>query len=162
MVSNEIFNAAYEDKENHKIMSAAAKKFTSKIPLDEMKSLKLDTLMTSLINYSIEKSNGMSFKSYLYKNMRYSCLKFIENKKKLATRYSQLPYLDGLGPEYSINLDSFEDLISTLNVEEKSIIIDRFVYDKTLKEIGDKNGYCYETARKKINTILDKLKGVLS
>lgn len=111
---------------------------------DEIRSCQLIGLWQCL-----RKCNRKSIIPYLYSCVRGECLKYLnsQGKEKVSENIekSVLPHFD---------------MLEALNDETKHLIHQRFFQNMTFKEIGNKNGYSHETARKRVQKALESLKSV--
>jgi RNA polymerase sigma factor (sigma-70 family) len=153
-ISNKQYEDALNNNNNRAIIEHACKTFIGIIPDDELQHCKLIALWESLQRYRPEK--GKKFTSFLYQKVRWECYKALKqiNKEK---RYVSI-IEDVVGKDSDENFDEWLELLP--DKESKKLIEQRFLQKMTLKEIGKYHGYSYETARKRINKIINYIHAI--
>ena len=123
---------------------------------DEMDSLIYFTYVKCSKQYDKTKSLA-KFTTYLYQsidhNSRKLYLKTVRSKEKSK---SSLFFDSASQPLSGTHQETFEILESVKSVDEESykILVQKFLYGMTNVEIGKENGYCRESARKKVKKAL--------
>lgn len=148
VIPDEEFEEALNNIDNRLIMEKAVSSFHKAIGYDELYRCKLIALWKALQKWQPE---GRKFTSFLYQKVYWECLKVLKQQKK--THY--LPIIIDEPEHISSN---FEELIEILPYDMRDIIIKRFVYKMTLREISQFYGSCHETIRRKIRRALIILK----
>jgi RNA polymerase sigma factor (sigma-70 family) len=155
-VSDKKFDEAYDNDYNRKIMNKVCyenlKGICSK---DEMKSVMMNTLWTCIQKFNDKKN--VKFSSYLYRSIQNNTRR-IYNKK--AREFKNVTLIDNLHTVAISQKEKEEvrdilDSIKDLNYELYNIIIQKFYYGMTNKEIGQANGYGKEAARKKLKKAIE-------
>lgn len=145
VVTNEEYKKAWEKQVNQKILASSTKKFRFLIPEDELTSCKMIALWKTLGSYDDNHITKKKFVSLLYDIAKNCCISWIrDNKDKInaVSLYSDIESYD--------DSNFFETVYLINNSPLEAIILDRFYYKMTLKEIADKNDCSIETIRRKI------------
>ena len=144
-VSNTEFEKALNNEDNQKIMNRVVKPFRSMLDKDEIYRCKLIALWESMMQWV---PGQRKFSSMLYQKLHWACLGAIKDKNKTRKRYMSLEF-DPAARYESSNMEVF-DVFSTLLPNLREIMIKRFIYRMTLREISEIYGCCKETVRKRI------------
>ena len=149
----EALNNEYYSKILHKVCRQNLNGVCNK---DEMKSIMMNTLWDCLGKYN--SSKNVKFSSYLYKSIQNNSRRIYKNKAKdfknvklIDNFHSTLAYDNKLKEEVKDILEALE----SKNIELHKIIIQKFYYRMTNKEIGEANGYGKEAARKKLKKAIE-------
>lgn len=145
------FENALKDPNNKAIMIKASSAFQKLISKEELESCKMVALWQSMQDWRFD--GGQKFESYLYQKVKWECLRVCIKEFKYKKRNRELVH--DIKTKKS---ESLVDVLEILDPSEQTLIIQRYIYNMTLKEIGIQHGYSYETARKKIKKILLKIK----
>lgn len=159
IISNEEYEVALKNEQNMSIMNKAASTYRFSIDPDELYRCKLIALWNALKRW---KPGGRNFLSFLYQRVIWECLKLLAQQRR--TRYNNTyPIIYDIESESSpVDRDDVHRLIDILPTSElKNVIIQKYVYNMTLMEIGSLNNFSYETARRKIRTAIKYLKSNL-
>lgn len=161
------FDGYYNDPHVRKIMAKSASRFKHSFDEDESGSIQAEWLWHSIRKY--DKTKSAKFSSYLFGQVAYGFrIKLKERKKRKDFVYlSTLADNQGDSSEVfsSVNKLSLKnnsevkDFMMDLPPDLKSILNQRFFHKMTMEEIGSKNGYSRETARRKINSAIEFCKG---
>jgi RNA polymerase sigma factor (sigma-70 family) len=149
----EAINNDYYNKILYKVCNNNLKSVCDR---DEIKTIVLTTLWNCIDKYNIKKN--VKFSSYLYRSIQNNSRRIYKKKIKESR---EKPLIDNLHSELLIDNKSFEEArdilmsIKDLNEELYDVLILKFYYNMTNKEIGLKNGYGKEAARKKLKKALD-------
>jgi RNA polymerase sigma factor (sigma-70 family) len=142
MVNDKEYEDALNNHDNQMIMHSASVSFVRILDEDEIYRCKLIALWEALQAWKPDR--GSKFTAFLYQRVKWECLKSIQNQKQY--RDIQLDNIDQeVLPETSI-----DELLEILPEDLKGVVKKRYLYNMTLREIGDEYGYSYETARKKL------------
>tara|TARA_B100000497_G_C7440292_1_gene274033 strand:+ start:68 stop:544 length:477 start_codon:yes stop_codon:yes gene_type:complete len=144
---NNQFSKKWNDSNVSNIMNKVANRYRRNIDLDEIESIKMNTLWKCIEKHDEEKSK---FTSFLYSQLSYA-LKNKVKKKKLEYNCSSIEKTD-YKAEMSLE---YIDIVSGLPDEAKNIINQRFYQNLTMKEIGKINGYSRETARRRLKNAIN-------
>ena len=144
---NNQFSKKWNDSNVSNIMNKVANRYRRNIDLDEIESIKMNTLWKCIEKHDEEKSK---FTSFLYSQLSYA-LKNKVKKKKLEYNCSSIEKTD-YKAEMSLE---YIDIVSGLPDEAKNIINQRFCQNLTMKEIGKINGYSRETARRRLKNAIN-------
>lgn len=148
VISNEKYEEALVNKDNQLIMDQACSRYRRSMTPDELYRCKLIALWSAMQNWN---ENGGNFSSFLYKRVGWECLKTISENKKFNKHFISCllyDFSDEKNNNCNIDLDKILDVLP--EKELKDVLIQRFVYNMTLTEIGRRNNFSYETARKRI------------
>jgi DNA-directed RNA polymerase specialized sigma24 family protein len=143
-VSNEVFNEAYNNIDNKKIINRVKKMYRNNIPKEDLDDCGLYALWHALIFHKDEKGK---FTSTLYKMVNWKCNAYVKkNNKPVPTS------LDDTNLSYSQKFyDEFEDYISILPKDLAEIVEQRIVQKKTITQIGKERNIGFDAAKSKIN-----------
>lgn len=122
------------------IMNAVGSKYRS-IDQDQLESIKLNTLWECAKKYDPKK--GTKFTSYLYQNLVYA----FKNELKKNIREFATESIELNTPARASN---YTDIFDGLPKEYANLLEQKYIYNMTMNEIGKKNGYSRETARRKV------------
>jgi len=142
IVTNEIYEEALKDNDNIMIMHSAGSRFASVLDVDEVYRCKLIALWKALQAW--EENLGSKFTGFLYQQVYWECLKNVNrNKKRVEV---QADYID---QEVLPDTPLYE-ILDGLPSDLQDIVEKRYVYNMTLREIGDEYGFSGETIRKRL------------
>ena len=156
-IGDEEFDLAWNDINNVKILNKVCSKYSRIIPKDELDRCKLIALWEALKAYDPEK--GQKFTSFLYKRADWECKKqlYAINKHSKSVEYQEY-----YGLCNDVELAEIKDLLQKLHPRLRTVIKQRFFDNLTMEEIGKKNNYSRETARRYIISALEKLREYVS
>ena len=154
MVSNKEYEDALKNRDNIMIMHSAGSNFSHTLDEDEIHRCKLIALWEALQAWKPDR--GSKFTVFLYQRVQWECLKSINYNNKHRD-----VQLDGIDQEIlpDTSLDEFLEILPN---ELRDVIEKRYVYNMTLREIGEEYGYSYENARKKLKKAFKHIKMVYS
>jgi RNA polymerase sigma factor (sigma-70 family) len=151
-VSNQKFQEAINNDYYRKIMSKVCSENLRGIcSKDELKSIMMTTLLGCLQKFDDNKK--VKFSSYLYRSIQNNTRR-IYNKK--SREFKNKEFIDNYHSLVDTNFENKEEArdilmsLQELNPELYNIIVQKFYYGMTNKEIGQSNGYGKEAARKKL------------
>ena len=152
-ITDEEFEAAYKNQDNMNVIRAATRKYSNLLSADCQETCGMHGLWRCLQSHNPE--YGRKFTTSLFIHVDWQCKR--ELSKRIKNNESNLGDLDT-----QISFENPEnillDALDFLPEKQKQIIHQRFYENRTLEEIGDKNGYTKEAARQNINKIINKLK----
>ena len=122
------------------IMNAVGSRYRSIDP-DQLDSIKLNTLWECAKKY--DPKRGTKFTSFLYQNLTFA----FKNELKKKIREFPTETIELNTPSRSTN---HADIFDGLPKEYAVLLEQKYVYNMTMNEIGKKNGYSRETARRKV------------
>ena len=135
------------------IMNSVCNRYRRAIDLDQIESIKTNTLWKCLQNY--DKSYGAKFTSYLYQQLSFACKNEL---KKLNREYATENIAQNTVDPKSNFSESMSEFVDGLSKEDADIIVQRFVYNMTMIEIAKANGYSRETARRRVSKAIKMYK----
>lgn len=139
---------ALENIDYKKIMDSVCAKYSKTVDPDDMSSLRLEILWKCL--NSFDEDRGVKFTTFLYQQLNYAMM----NQLRIRRREKNgIPFDICHKPKENI-----EVLLSDLNEDQKRILKQRYLDRMTMVEIGVKNGYSRETARRAVNSALSVFK----
>ena len=152
-VTDAEFEKAYKNQDNKNIIKAATKKYSSRLSQDAQKTCGLHGLWRCIKNH--DDKYGRKFTTSLFIHVDWECKREIG-----ALSRKPLSFLGEFDNEIAFTPASGEisDILETLSEKQRQIIHQRFYENRTLEEIGKKQGYSKEAARQNINKILSKLR----
>lgn len=148
VIENKDFESALANLDNKLIMDKACASFRNIIERDELYRCKLVALWEAMQKWNPQ---GRKFTSFLYQKVRWECLKVVQIQKKQRL----LPILRDEASHFT---SDFHEMIEILPLELQDILVKRYIYNMTLREISQFYGTCHETTRRKINRALEMLK----
>ena len=141
-ISNEVYEQALSNRDNLMIMHSAGSRFMSALDADEIHTCKLMALWKALQKWKAD--HGSKFTGFLYQQVKWECLKNINQNKK--NKDVQVDHVDReVLPETPIC-----EILDCIPKNLRDIVEKRYVYGMTLREIGEQHGYCYETIRRRL------------
>ena len=144
-ISNETYERALKNNDNIMIMYSVTSKFLNILDKDEIKRCKLIGLWKALQKWKSD--GGRKFTTFLYQRVYWECLKIIIQKKQ--NKYIPTEYIDSsVLPKPSIS-----ELVEDLPKDLQDIVIKRYIYGMTLREIGKEHNCCYETIRCRLKNV---------
>jgi len=163
-ISNEEYYEAYTNEQYKSIISKAMSPF--KIDRFEAVRIKDDALWMALQTHDPKRSK---FETYLYNKVRWMCRRQVWSRspknKSFHNKMEVLKEMDikKLNKSYDpisdhINKMQCEEILSTLNDDDRQLLIDRFFLSKTYKEIADKKNVSIQRIEQKIKDLLEKIK----
>lgn len=150
---DEAINNDYYKKIMHKVCNENLKGVCSK---DEIKSIIMNTLWGCLQKF--DNTKNVKFSSYLYRSIQNNSRRVYNKKSK---EFKNQEYIENYHSILKVDNSSKEEArdimmsIEDLNPELHNILVQKFYYNMTNKEIGERNGYGKEAARKKLKKALD-------
>jgi len=125
------------------IMNKVASRYKGSIDIDDIESIKMQTLWKCIEKY--DESRGSKFTSYLYQQLSFAFKNKLKSKK-VEFANSEIEKPDGK------NKHKYEiiDILTGLEPELEEVLTQRFYYNMTMVEIGKANGYSRETARRRL------------
>lgn len=149
----EAINNEYYKKIMHKVCNENLKGVATK---DEIKSIMMNTLWSCVQKF--DNTKKVKFSSYLYRSIQNNSRRIY---KKKAKDFKNLEYIENYHGIISHNFLEKEEArdilmsIQDINLELYNILIQKFYYNMTNKEIGQSNGYGKEAARKKLKKAIE-------
>jgi RNA polymerase sigma factor (sigma-70 family) len=135
---------ALENIDYKKIMDSVCAKYSRSVDPDDISSLRLEILWKCL--KSFDEDRGVKFTTFLYQQLNYAMM----NQLRIRRREKNgIPF-----DICHIPKENIEVLLSDLNEDQKRILKQRYLERMTMVEIGAKNGYSRETARRAVNSAL--------
>lgn len=132
---------------------------------EEIKSIAMSTLWNCISKYN--ESRGVAkFSSYLYKSAENNTRRLYNKKIKTKNTEVELHTFhicSRMEDDRLAKQEAFEILESVKELDEESydILIKKYYYGMTNKEIGISNGYGKETARKKVKKALELCRDIV-
>lgn len=149
----EAINNDYYNKIMYKVCSENLKGACSR---DEMKSIMMSTLWGCIQKF--DNTKKVKFSSYLYRSMQNNSRRFYKKKQR---QNKDSEFIDNFHSILKVDTyarDEARDILMSvedLNPGLHKILIQKFYYGMTNKEIGEANGYGKEAARKKLKKALE-------
>ena len=147
---NEKFASKWNDSNVSNIMNKVANRYRANIDVDEIESIKMNTLWKCIEKHDEDKSK---FTSFLYSQLSFA-LKNKVKKKKLEYNCSTIEKEDF---KAVVSME-YTDILSGLPDDTRQILNQRFYQNLTMKEIGKINGYSRETARRRLKNAINLCK----
>ena len=154
-VTDEEFETAYNNQDNKNIIKAVTKKYSGRLSEDIQTSCGLHGLWRCIQSH--DDSYGRKFTTSLFIHVDWECKRELTslNKKKTGC-------LGDLDEDVACPTSSVprSEILDSLPEKQKEIMYQRFYENRTLEEIGKKQGYSKEAARQNINKIIAKLREI--
>lgn len=150
---NEALKNEYYNKILYKVCNVNLKNVCTR---DEIKSIIMDTLWNCIDKYDNQKN--VKFSSYLYRSIQNNARRVYKKKIKECKEKHLIDNFHSILIKDNRSVEEARDIlmsIKDLNEELYDILIYKFYYNMTNKEIGEKNGYGKEAARKKLKKALN-------
>jgi hypothetical protein len=148
-INSKIENAL-KDTNILKIMNRASKRFKNQLNKDIIYSCQLNALWKACANHDPEK--GAKFTTYLYHGVFIECMKEIKFVQKSNRAKAKLH--DNIPDNHNQYLAI--DILDELKGEDKELFLDR-MSNMTIAEISNKHKINRETARRRVNKIIQNL-----
>ena len=152
---NQQFEEKWNDSNIRNIMNKISNRYEKNIDLDDIESIKMNTLWKCIQKY--DKNRGTKFTSYLYQQLSYAFKNKVKKKRVEFNVNNSFGGPDKVDTNYPNALEVI-DIVNDLEPEMAHIIEQRFYNNMTMKEIGKKNGYSRETARRKLKNAIKTCK----
>ena len=142
------FEDLVKDPDVVNIMNKVSSKFQKGIDRDDVQSVQLDTLWKCLNHY--DESKGAKFTTYLHNQLTFAFKNHLKKQKQQLN----------LGDLHSNIIDRHDysrdahDLVNGLPKHISNILEQRYIYNMTMVEIGNANGYSRETARRRLKNAI--------
>ena len=150
---NQQFEEKWNDSNVRNIMNKVSKQYRYKIDLDDIESIQMNTLWKCIEKY--DENRGTKFTSYLYQQLSYA----FKNKIKKKRQEFNVDKFDKMDANYGNKLEVI-DIVHGLDPDTAKILEQRFYNNMTMKEIGKRNGYSRETARRKLKNAIKTCKTI--
>ena len=146
------FEEKWNSPDVQNIMNKVSNRYRRNIDHDDIESIKMDTLWKCIKKYDMSKSK---FTSYVYQQITFA---FKNKVKKKRNEYNT----DTLEKEDTNTRMKMEvtDIITGLDEEDSKSLTQRFYDNMTMKEIGKRNGYSRETARRRLKNAIKLCKSM--
>jgi RNA polymerase sigma factor (sigma-70 family) len=121
-----------------------------------MKSIMMSTLWGCIQKF--DSSKKVKFSSYLYRSMQNNSRRVYKKKSKYFKDHEYIENFHGLLKVDNDAKNEARDILMSVqdvNPELHKILVQKFYYGMTNKEIGEVNGYGKEAARKKLKKALE-------
>ncbi len=163
-VTDKELREALNNRDNINVMNKICSKYTEIICYEELKRCRLISLWEALKSYDPSKGK-CKFTSFLCNRLFWEIQKQLYeiNKERRIPKSDPASTLISEICHSKENFDNLEidEIFENLDNNSRDILFKRFYESKTAKEIGQDNGYGRETARRRINEALEKLKQCL-
>lgn len=141
---NQEFEEKWNDADVRNIMNKVSNRYVKNIDADDLESIKMNTLWKCIEKYDPDR--GTKFTSYVYQQLTFALKNQIKKKRKEFNSQRTLEKMD----VNQVMYQEVYDIITGLEEEDTKILEQRFYHNMTMKEIGLKNGYSRETARRRL------------
>ena len=141
MITDNDFEKALKDSNNRRIMNKVSCKYINSISYDDLESEKLIVLWECLKTY--DPTRKKKFTSFLYQKLDWRYKKIVREKKRRKSVFYE-----------NIDAKNYGGLPKHLT----KVIIQYYLHNMTIEEIGNQNHYSRETARRLIKKALGKIR----
>lgn len=148
------FEELLNDDQIKKITHKASIKFANSLSKDEIYTCIINALWKATIKHNPEL--GSKFTTYLYKGVIMECLSQVKfNKNNFLSFHNNIQ--DKKSSDMSL------DILDQIELcDNPDIIIDKFINNKSIKEMAAERGVSGETIRLKIHKNIKKLKKLIA
>lgn len=154
--ANDIFQEAINNEYYKKILYKVCNENLRDVcTKDEIQSVALSTLWNCVQKYKANKE--VTFSTYLYRSIQNNSRRLY--KKKIKTCREKQLFINQTDLVFDPdNQEEARDIlmsVKSVNQELYNILVQKFFYGMTNKEIGQANGYGKEAARKKLKKAIE-------
>lgn len=146
-ILNNNFEEYWKSSDVQNIMNKVANRYKNSIDMDDIESIKMQTLWRCIDKY--DESRGTKFTSYLYQQITFAFKNKLK-KKRMEFNNDSIEKQD----INTVNKMEVFDILTGLEPELRDVIDKRFYHNMTMVEIGESNGYSRETARRRLKKAL--------
>jgi RNA polymerase sigma factor (sigma-70 family) len=150
------FEELWENSDVRNIMNKVSNLYKKNIDFDDIESIKMDTLWNCIKQY--DEKRGTKFTSFVYQRLSYAYKSFLKTKNPtndVKTLSCETFYTEPIDKNQLDQMEVF-DIITGLDEETKTLLNQKYYQNLTMAEIGNRNGYSRETARRKISNAVEK------
>ena len=155
---NDKIKIALKDPDIIALTKSVTNRYRKSLSQDEIKSCTLSALSRSISSFDPCKNS--KFTTYLHKGLRIECLTQIKKNKPLL-KFSNKS-LSKVDDKSETQMAMIEVMDEIGRLKDGHLVVDKYLNNYTLVEIGDKNGLHAESVRvkikKTIETLRDKMK----
>lgn len=155
-VSNEEFNKALKNPDNASVIRAVCLQFAKTLSIEELRSCGLNALWRALSYHQDGKGN--KFTTSLFRFVRWECSREIRRLNNYRKHVVAMPDNCDVSDETDTDIVNLRESIRLLPEQHKDILHQYYFDNRTMEEIGVRNGYSKESARQKINKALAELR----
>lgn len=163
VVSNEEYQAAYENKDNRAVLRSVSNQYRELLSFDDRESAELVALWRALQGHREE--FGQKFTGSLYRFCHWACRHTLRTRKRLRERERSLAELgdkearSGVEQqETSAEVRHVFECMRFLSREQQDMVRRHVFEEQSSEEIGLHYGYSKEAARVKVDAALARLK----
>mgnify|MGYP003679755676 FL=1 len=142
------FEGLVKDPDIVNIMNKVSSKFQRGVDFDDIQSVKLDTLWKCVENYDAAK--GAKFTTYLHNQLSYAFRNVLKKKK---SHFNLGELHTSVMDKHDYSRDA-SDVVNGLPKHVSHILEQKYLYNMTMVEIGNANGYSRETARRRLQNAI--------
>lgn len=143
-------------KKYNTLINYVCLKYVKYIPADDLHTCKLFGTWTALGKWDEDLDGGARFSTYLYMNIDFQCKRFLQKRGKYFER--NRPFREYAFPQEITDVAEIKDMLESIPKALSCVLIQYYIKNMTLKEIGEANGYSHETARNKILEGIDLIR----
>ena len=150
------FEELWENSDVRNIMNKVSNLYKKNIDFDDIESIKMDTLWNCIKQY--DEKRGTKFTSFVYQRLSYAYKSFLKTKNPVndvKTLSCETFYTEPIDKNQLDQMEVF-DIITGLDQETKTLLNQKYYQNLTMAEIGNRNGYSRETARRKLSNAVEK------
>jgi RNA polymerase sigma factor (sigma-70 family) len=155
VVTDDQLKEALSDSNNTKIMNKVSSKYINAIGYDDLESEKLIVLWECLETYDPDRKK--KFTSFLYQKLDWRYKKILREQRR-----QKCLFYDNFDAKIKDNAQNVENSIGVytdgLPSHLTKVVIQYYLHNMTIEEIGNKNHYSRETARRLIKKAIGKIR----
>lgn len=157
VVSNQVFEMAYAKTENRKVMNEVVSGFRKTISREALVRCGMIGLWKALKKHRDEKGNKFTTSLWMY--VQWECLHELRDQRK-QWDWKRIEDVEepALPPNRMEGYQLVEEKLASLNDDSRNIIQQHYLEGMSLRDIGVRNGYSHEWARKKLAAAMADLK----
>lgn len=150
MLNNEEFTKILNNQNNIKIAKSVAKLFTI-LDKDDVDSEIMVCLWKTASNF--DPNRNVKFTTYFREILFWKLMQLTRKKLKEKKMFINKTLECG-----KVNDTTFYDVLSDIPKKYSKVLVQKYLEKKSLKEIGQENGYSYEYARVQIKQAIEYIR----
>lgn len=151
---NEKIKEATKDSDIKALIKSVTNRFRNKLTEDELNSCALNALSRAIAHYDPQKKS--KFTTYLHNGLKVECL--TQLKKNEPTNRKLHRHRVEADNSFEIKKMMIDVMDEISQLKDGHMLVDKYLWNYSLREIGIKNGIHPETVRLKIKNTLETLR----
>lgn len=147
-------NETLKDPDVNGIVKSVTSKFKGRLNQDELENCTLNAVSDAIRSYDPQKKS--KFTTYLHKGLQIQCLTQIKKNEPIRRDYAKVK--SSVDNSFEVKQQVMDVMDELDHIKDGQMVVQKFIYNYSNKEIGIKNGIHPETVRIKIKNILERLR----